>query len=109
MIRGIGIDIESVERFRNAEPGLLDRVLSPDDRAYVGKFADPAPHIAGIWAAKEALVKAIGRKDIRFDAVSVRHDAAGKPALSYTPDDGHLHLSISHGGGQAVAVVVWDA
>jgi holo-[acyl-carrier protein] synthase len=109
MIRGIGIDIESIARFHAAEEGLLDRILSPEDKEYVGKFADPAPHVAGFWAAKEALVKALGRKDIVFRSISVRHEATGKPYFSYTPDEGSLHLSITHGAGQAVAVVVWEA
>jgi len=110
MIRGIGTDIENVARFRDPVPGLLDRILSPEDKDYIGKFSDPATRIAGIWAAKEALVKALGRADaVVFNRVSVLHGAEGRPYFSYRPDEGTLHLSVAHSDDQAVAVVVWEA
>jgi len=108
MIRGIGIDIERVARFRAAAPRLLERILSDDERLYIARFADPAPHIAGIWAAKEALVKALGRKTLTFNRVTVLHTAEGKPFFSFHPDEGTLHLSIAHSADTAVAVVVWE-
>jgi len=108
MIRGIGIDIAVVGRFRNADPALLDRILAPSDRDYIGKFADPSAHIAGFWAAKEALVKAIGRTDLSFNRVAVLHEPNGRPYFDYRPDEGRLHLSISHEKEHAVAVVIWE-
>ncbi len=108
MIRGIGIDIEEIARFRNPAPHLIERILSEDDRRYLARFADPAPHLAGIWAAKEALVKATGLTDLTFNRIAVIHEPNGKPYLSFRPDVGTLHLSISHSAGVAVAVVIWD-
>ncbi len=108
MIRGIGIDIEEIARFRDASPDLLSRILSDDNRRHIARFADPATHIAGIWAAKEALVKAIGRTDLTFHRISVLHDPNGKPYFSFRPDEGRLFLSIAHSASAAVAVVVWE-
>ncbi|HOW51103.1 MAG TPA: holo-ACP synthase [bacterium] len=109
MIRGVGIDLAVIDRFRNAEPGLLDRILAPADRDYIAKFADPSPHIAGFWAAKEALVKALSRTDIAFNRVAILHEPNGRPYFDYHPDEGRLHLSISHEKEHAVAVVIWEA
>ncbi len=108
MIRGIGIDIEEVARFQSASPELLNRILSEEDRRYIGRFTEPAPHIAGIWAAKEALVKALGRQDLIFNQIAVLHSTDGKPYFSFCPDEGKLFLSIAHSTSSAVAVVVWE-
>ncbi len=109
MIRGIGIDIEEIARFRDPSPNLLERILSDDDRRHLARFADPAPHVAGVWAAKEALVKALNRSDLTFNRISVLHTPTGKPYFSFRPDEGKLLLSIAHSADVAIAVVVWEA
>ncbi len=109
MIAGIGTDIVEVERLQN-KPELTRRFLSQKDLDYINRFRIKDEHIAGFWAAKEALVKALNRKDFNFSAVTVAHDENGKPFFEF--DDikieGKLHLSISHERKFATAFVVWE-
>ncbi len=108
MIFGIGTDITSVERFRRAREGVFERILSEKDKEYLEKFKEKSEHVAGFWAAKEALVKALNRKDLEFRDISILHDENGKPFFSFEPEKGNIHLSISHEKEYAVAFVVWS-
>ncbi|KAJ1551082.1 hypothetical protein HK405_015206, partial [Cladochytrium tenue] len=74
--------------------------------------------LAGRWAAKEAAFKAMQpHAQLRWGDVSVLSDGAGRPALHLAPEvtarlpfaDVSAHVSISHDGGYAVAMVVFEA
>lgn len=108
MILGTGVDIAAVKRFEKRDELFLRRILSPDDMLYVNRFREKAQHIAGFWAAKEALVKATGKKDIVFNEVSILHSVDGAPSYSFRPEKGQVHLSISHEADYAVAFAVWE-
>jgi holo-[acyl-carrier protein] synthase len=61
---GIGIDlieIERVERALERRPRLADRLFTPAELAYARKRARPGRHLAARFAAKEAVIKALGR------------------------------------------------
>ncbi len=63
-IFGIGIDVVEVARIasaieRHGEP-FLARLFTPAERAYCESRKNPAPHFAARFAAKEAVVKALG-------------------------------------------------
>jgi phosphopantetheine--protein transferase-like protein len=60
---GIGTDLVELERFRRVigrSPGIVERVFHPEERAYAGRRADPVPSLAVRFAAKEAVMKALG-------------------------------------------------
>lgn len=63
--------------------------------------------LAGVFAAKEAFFKALGRKADWLD-VWIEKDKEGKPKLqsSLLPTGSHAEVSISHAGDYVVAVVV---
>lgn len=109
MIAGIGTDIVEVERFKD-KPELWNRFLSEKEHAYIGRFSFKEEHVAGFWAAKEALVKALNKRDFNFSSVSVIHDENGKPFFEFDgmEIEGNLHLSISHERKFATAVVIWE-
>jgi len=109
MITGIGTDIVEVERFKD-KPELWNRFLSDKEHAYIGRFRFKEEHVAGFWAAKEALVKALNKRDFNFSSVSVIHDENGKPFFEFDgmEIEGNLHLSISHERKFATAVVIWE-
>lgn len=109
MIAGIGTDIVEVERLKE-KPELWRRFLSEKELEYIGKFRVKEEHIAGFWAAKEALVKALDRKDFNFSSVTVSHSESGRPFFEFDgiETEGTLHLSISHEKKFAVAFVVWE-
>ena len=58
-----GVDLVHVPRLRSllAEQSLFEeRIYTPEERAYCRSHADPAPHFAARFAAKEATLKALG-------------------------------------------------
>jgi holo-[acyl-carrier protein] synthase len=64
---------------------FLSRVLTEAERAYVAGKAHPLPHIAGRFAAKEAVLKVLGtgwRGSIAWTDVEVTNDANGQPRVA---------------------------
>lgn len=104
MIAGVGIDIVSVERIAKAmrRERFLERLLTPTERKEVGE----AEWVAGRWAAKEAVIKALGRP-VSFHSIEVRSGPLGAPVASLSDSPGLMvHVSISHERGTAVALAV---
>jgi len=63
MASGVGIDLLEIDRLERAlerHPRLAERVFSPDEREYALTRARPGRHLAARFAAKEAVVKALG-------------------------------------------------
>lgn len=121
MIVGLGVDLCNVERMRKSirSDHFLKRVFHPDEIAYAFSKADPARHLAGSFAAREAFSKAssVSMYSIAFCGVWVERTECG-PALRIGDSvqelipwgkKGHPFLSISHDGEYAVAVVVIEA
>jgi holo-[acyl-carrier protein] synthase len=113
MIVGLGVDLVDVTRFEEkltSTPALAERLFTP------GELGAKPESLAGYWAAKEALIKAIGNPTgLSFQDVTVFKDALGKPGLHVSGATAERadamgitswHLSISHDGQMAVAVVV---
>ncbi|HNV11947.1 MAG TPA: holo-ACP synthase [Propionibacteriaceae bacterium] len=114
MIVGIGVDVCSLARFAAASdrPGVLDRLLTAGEQ--VGR----PETLAGRFAAKEALAKALGAPSgmVWIDCV-VSSDAAGRPSFALTGTVAaraselgvrDTHLSISHDAGVVIAMVVCE-
>lgn len=124
MVVGTGLDLVSIERIRGfrerrGERGL-SRLFTDAELAYCMAQVDPAPSLAARFAAKEAFFKAVGTGfgvggDWR--EVEVLRDARGAPSLRVTgrAEAGAreagvraMHLSLSHTGETAGAVVVLE-
>ncbi len=63
---------------------FLDRILTDVERARADQFKDPLPHIAGRFAAKEAVLKVLGtgwRGQISWKDIEIVNDAAGQPSV----------------------------
>jgi holo-[acyl-carrier protein] synthase len=114
VILGIGVDVADVSRLAAAlarTPALADRLFTESERA-----GATTRSLAGGFAAKEALAKAIGAPaGLSWTDVVVGHDSAGRPILevrgTVAASAAALgvttwHLSISHDAGICVAVVV---
>jgi holo-[acyl-carrier protein] synthase len=113
MILGIGVDLVDISRFEkaiNQTPKLRDRLFTENERELTTQS------LAARFAAKEALVKAVGKaKGLSFQGVSIVKDQDGKPFFELTGETKqtissrgieNLHLSLSHDGNMAVAYVV---
>lgn len=87
---GIGVDLVEVDRMRRAlarTPTLTARLFSPAERAYANRASDPAARYAVRFAAKEAVMKAlgVGLGAIDWHDVEVtRDEASGRPSLRLT-------------------------
>jgi holo-[acyl-carrier protein] synthase len=121
VIVGLGVDLCNVERMRKSirSDHFLKRVFHPEEIAYAFSKADPARHLAGSFAAREAFSKAssVSMYSIAFCGVWVERTEngpvlkVGKPVQDLIPGGikGYPFLSISHDGEYAVAVVVIEA
>lgn len=104
----VGCDIVYIPRFKKVigrTPGIRRRIFLPEEE----KDASPE-HLAGIFAAKEATMKAIGIPAGRWHDIEIDYYESGRPKIKlvgnsvskYTCD-----LSIAHDGDYAVAYVVF--
>jgi holo-[acyl-carrier protein] synthase len=113
LILGIGVDVVDLARFERAvgrTPGLRDRIFTPAERDL------PLRSLAGRFAAKEALIKAIGDSTgVRWHDMEVVSNGLGNPSFvlhnavaEITAGLGieHIHLSMSHDAGIAIAYVI---
>ncbi|MDR3070602.1 MAG: holo-ACP synthase [Propionibacteriaceae bacterium] len=114
MIVGVGVDVVDLSRFERAlaRPGFAQKLFTAAEL----EDSPNTERLAGRFAAKEALAKALcadGSLAWRDAVVGV--DSSGAPSFSCQGSVSarmkalgveHLHLSISHDGGVAVAFVV---
>ena len=116
MIVGLGIDVVALDRFQETierTPALVERIFTPLERE-MGHAS-----LAARWAAKEALAKALGAPvGLRWQDAEVIREPSGAPTLVVTGTVAaraaelgvtRFHLSMSHDGGMASAVVVAEA
>ena len=121
MAAGIGVDmleIARMERVMQRRPSFLTRVFTDEERAYCESRARPAEHYAARFAAREAVLKALGTgfaQGIGLKDVSVRNEESGRPvavlsgrALEIARERGvqEIALSLSHTREVAVANAV---
>ncbi|HVQ86619.1 MAG TPA: holo-ACP synthase [Actinomycetes bacterium] len=116
MIVGIGVDVVDVERFGQTlerTPALRERIFTPAERVL------PLASLAARFAAKEALVKALGAPaGLQWHDCEIVKDSEGRPVFKLTGTvearavalrASTLHLSMSHDAGIASAMVVAEA
>lgn len=107
----VGIDIVEFEAFRNFEkkPRFLKRTFTHREIRYCKKAADAVPHLAARFAAKEAVIKALGSlgKNAFFGDIEIVRapNGAVRAALKRFKDV-RVAISLSHGTHSAVAVAL---
>jgi len=122
MIYGIGTDIVEVERVADKirkGNGFRELVFTPHEIAYCEQQAASYEHYAARFAAKEALLKALGtgwgNGGVHFNEIEIRNDAAGKPELHLVGNAAgrydqlnikQILVSLSHVKSTAVAMVI---
>jgi|LSQX01.3.fsa_nt_gb holo-[acyl-carrier protein] synthase len=113
MIKKIGIDIVANKRIKKLlkNEKFIKRILSDEELATFNTFTlekRKVEYLAGRFAAKEALVKAIGSQDgeFNFNRVSVLNDADGTPIVKHCFDNLIIHVSISHENEYTVSMVI---
>lgn len=122
MIVGIGVDIMQVDRIRRAVDRhgerFLRRIYTPEEIRYCRDGPHPFQRFATRFAAKEAVLKALGvgwQRGTTFRDVVVKMDDLGAPSVELTGRSEQIaaekgvhtiHLSLSHDHQYAVAQAV---
>ena len=115
----IGVDICDVSRIRNIEEKhnmrFLQKVFTPLEIDYCLKKVTRHTSLAARFAAKEALLKALGtglRSGLQWKEIEVENDNLGKPRFNFygqiskTIADRKVLLSLSHTDDNAIAFVI---
>ena len=122
MIYGTGIDIVKIARIKEISEKwgekFLRRVFTDNEISYCYQKRNPYGSLAVRFAAKEALIKAIGSEiPVSFTDIEVINNSAGKPALKAggrleaffkSRSIKKIHLSLSHEDEYGIAYVVLE-
>ena len=117
---GIGVDPVEVDRMRRTlarTPALVERLFTDAERAYCERRRDPTERFAARFAAKEAVMKAlgVGLGAVGWHEVEVVRAESGRPSLALTGRAADLaaelgvvrwHLTMTHTSRVAEAIAV---
>ncbi len=118
VLYGLGTDIIEIARIEKAlekhQERFLERIFTQKERDYCQRHQNPLPHYAGRFAAKEAIVKALGTgitQDVFWQDIEILNDASGKPEASFSKRlqkqfPYQIMLSISHCNHYATATAI---
>ncbi len=106
----VGIDLTEVNRFRRLglDAPFYSRVYTPSEIEYCLKYSDPYPHLAAIFAAKEAVLKSMSNpNELSFDEIEISHDSNGAPyAQVQRQHSREFLISLSHSQDHAIAIAI---
>jgi len=122
----IGIDIVKIKRIenifksKNKKEVFLNKVLNKNEREFILKKSNikaQAQSVAGYWAIKEALSKALGvgiGEHFSLLDCKIKKDRLNKPYIKVSKKikekfklkNKHINISITHDGGIAIGVVI---
>ncbi len=124
VILSVGTDLAEVPRIAHAHDRFgdrfLHRVFTPGEIAYSLRKANKHERLAARFAAKEALMKAIGTgltHGVTWQDIEIVNLPSGKPTLRLTGQAARhaerlgtrqIHLSLTHTAAYAMAVVILD-
>lgn len=110
---GVGIDLLEIGRLERAlerHPRLAERVFTKSEREYAAARARPGRHLAARFAAKEAVVKALGLSGFGLREIEV---VAGEPPTvrlsgraASAAGDRRIDISLTHSRDNAAAVAI---
>jgi len=120
VIKGVGIDIIEVDRIKKAierNDRFLSRIFTDREISLYISKGSKLTTIAGKFAAKEAVSKALGTgfRDIKWKDIEVLNDEMGKPYvklhnnaknIAYSQDISEILITISHTRYNAVAQAI---
>ena len=119
---GLGTDITECLRIarmieRHGEL-FINRVYTPEEIKYCQSRKQATQHFTGRWAAKEAILKALGtgwRRGISWRDIEVRNEPGGKPMVAVRGgakdvveqlEISEIQVSISHCRSHAIACAI---
>jgi len=113
MILGTGVDITEVKRLRQAiekwGDAFLSRVFTKTELKNAEKRVSLYQHLAGRFAAKEAVFKALGDANLSWKDLEILNDKEGRPIckiLNSKIKKASIQISISHVKNYATAIAI---
>ena len=113
---GIGVDIESIDRFRNLNQIdhdlFLKRIFTKNELDYCFSKKSHAQHLAARYAAKEAIIKAltsIGKLNLNYKDLEIFNNGSNVPLVRFNAkiyQNLQARLSLSHCNYKAIAFAV---
>lgn len=104
----IGLDIVEVKRFKHLKrsAAVLQKAFTKRELDYCFSFKDPSPHLAGLFAAKEAVAKVLDGQAVVYE-IEIWHTAGGKPTVwQKNKENKKIAISIAHTDTIAAAVAI---
>lgn len=116
-----GVDIVQISRIEKImtrkSDSFINRIFTKGEIEYIKRKGKNTNTIAGLYASKEAISKAIGTGigQIGWHDMEISHDDSGKPIVNISPNKESLlidlginkfDLSISHDGDYAIAFII---
>lgn len=122
MIIGIGVDIIEIARIKEAVElniNFIEKLFSKNEIEYLQTRNLRAEYVAGRFAAKEAVSKALGTgfRGFNMKDIEVDRNSLGKPMINLKGKAKHIaekygnykmHISISHDRHSAIAYAVLE-
>lgn len=122
MIIGIGSDIIEINRIDKAknQKGFIDKLFTECEKSYIESRLYSTETIAGIFAAKEAVSKALGTgiRGFSFKDIEIIKDENGKPIVKLYNNADKIakglcenylvHITISHSKENAIAFSILE-
>ena len=120
MILGVGLDLCGIERMVRAieNERFLERVYTPAERSRIrdAKGVRRGEIAAGLFAAKEAVAKALGTGFAGFgpEDIEITPDDRGRPVCTLKngaaalAGKGRVHVSVTHESGMAAATAILE-
>ena len=117
-IVGTGVDLVEVNRFEEAlgrwGDRLLGRLFTPAELAYARERKSRVQHLAARFAAKEAVVKALGAPKglgLEWKDLEITRELSGRPGVFFRGTmarwaDCQVHLSLTHTRDYALATAL---
>ena len=113
---GIGVDIESIDRFQGLtdekDAAFLHKLFTETELDYCFSSANPAEHLAVRYAGKEAIIKALSQLDrpvSNYRELEIVNDNRGVPGARILNEEFaglDILLSLSHSQETAVAFTI---
>jgi holo-[acyl-carrier protein] synthase len=113
---GVGVDIESIERFarlnRAENSRFLAKIFTGKEQDYCFSYKSPAEHLAARYAGKEAVVKAmasIGKTELAYRDIEILNDGGEVPRVTINKADYSgmdVKISLAHCEDKAIAFAV---
>ncbi len=100
------VDISRFSKFTSKDDAFIKKVFTPSEIEYCFRYKSPSEHLAGIFAAKEAVSKALSVTKYPFIEIEILHKKDGAPIAFHEGKRLKVAVSISHSTQVAMAVAI---